>query len=41
MRELAWHLFTWGDRIRVVGPPSLQDMLVSEIEVARKAHVRF
>jgi len=40
MRELAWHLFTWGDKIRVVGPPALQEMLVSEIEVARQAHVR-
>jgi len=40
MRELAWHLFTWGDRIRVVAPPALQDMLVGEIEVARRAHVR-
>lgn len=40
MRELAWHLFTWGDRIRVVAPSALQDMLVQEIEVARRAHVR-
>ena len=38
MRELAWHLFTWGDKIRVVGPPALQEMLVNEIEVARRAH---
>ena len=40
MRELAWHLFTWGDKIRVVAPQTLQDMLVSEIELARRAHVR-
>jgi len=40
MRELAWHLFTWGDKIRVVEPPALQAMLESEIEVARRTHVR-
>ena len=40
MRELAWHLFTWGDKIRVVAPQTLQDMLVSEIEIARRTHVR-
>ncbi|WP_293903852.1 YafY family protein [Phenylobacterium sp.] len=40
MRELAWHLFTWGDKVRVVAPQALQDMLVGEIEIARRAHVR-
>jgi predicted DNA-binding transcriptional regulator YafY len=40
MRELAWHLFTWGDKVQVVGPPALQDMLVGEIEVAVRTHVR-
>jgi len=40
MRELAWHLFTWGDKVRVVAPPALQNILISEIEVARRAHVR-
>jgi predicted DNA-binding transcriptional regulator YafY len=40
MRELAWHLFTWGDKLEVVGPQALKDMLVGEIEVARAAHVR-
>lgn len=41
MRELAWHLFTWGDKAEVVAPPALQDLLVQEIEVARRTHVRF
>ena len=41
MRELAWHLFTWGDKAEVVAPQALQDMLVEEIEVARRTHVRF
>lgn len=40
MRELAWHLFTWGDRIQVLGPQRLKDMLASEIDIARRAHVR-
>jgi predicted DNA-binding transcriptional regulator YafY len=38
MRELAWHLFTWGDKVRIVAPQALQDMMVQEIEVARRAH---
>lgn len=41
MRELAWHLFTWGDKAQVVAPQALQDMLVDEIEVARRTHDRF
>lgn len=39
MRELAWHLFTWGDKLEIVEPPALQAMMVGEIEVARRAHV--
>jgi predicted DNA-binding transcriptional regulator YafY len=38
MRELAWHLFTWGDKVRVLAPPILQETLVREIETARRAH---
>ncbi len=40
MRELAWHLFTWGDKARVVEPQALKDMLKSELEIAMKTHVR-
>jgi predicted DNA-binding transcriptional regulator YafY len=40
MRELAWHLFTWGDKLRVEEPQALKDMLRSELEVAWQAHVR-
>lgn len=40
MRELAWHLFTWGDKAEVVEPQALKDMLRHELEVAWKAHVR-
>jgi len=38
MRELAWHLFTWGDKLRIVSPPALHEMMLSELEVARRAH---
>jgi predicted DNA-binding transcriptional regulator YafY len=40
MRELAWHLFTWGDRIEIVAPPALKEMMAGELAVALKAHVR-
>jgi predicted DNA-binding transcriptional regulator YafY len=40
MRELAWHLFTWGDKLQILEPPALQDMMRGEIEAALKAHVR-
>jgi predicted DNA-binding transcriptional regulator YafY len=38
MRELAWHLFTWGDKLRIVQPQALKDMMVQEIDAARRAH---
>jgi len=38
MRELAWHLFTWGDRVRVLAPAQLRATLLNEIELARSAH---
>lgn len=38
MLELAWHLFTWGDKVQVVGPPELRAILVEQIEIARRAH---
>ena len=38
MRELAWHLFTWGDRVRVRAPQILRETLAAEIETARRAH---
>ncbi len=37
MRELAWHLFTWGDKVRIVAPQALRDMMAAELEVARRA----
>ncbi|HVI33086.1 WYL domain-containing protein [Phenylobacterium sp.] len=38
MRELAWHLFTWGDQVQVLAPQRLKDILVEQIELARRAH---
>jgi len=36
MRELAWHLFTWGDKVTIEQPPELRAMLAAEIEAARR-----
>lgn len=38
MRELAWHLFTWGDKVRVVAPEILRRTLLDEIEIVRRTH---
>ena len=38
MRELAWHLFTWGDQVQVLAPERLKSILVEQIELARRAH---
>jgi predicted DNA-binding transcriptional regulator YafY len=38
MRELAWHLFTWGDQVEVLAPDVLRATLVQQIDLAAKAH---
>lgn len=38
MLELAWHLFTWGDKVRVVAPDILRETLLEQLNLARKAH---
>jgi predicted DNA-binding transcriptional regulator YafY len=38
MRELAWHLFTWGDQVEVLAPAELKETLLGQIELARRAH---
>jgi predicted DNA-binding transcriptional regulator YafY len=38
MLELAWHLFTWGDKVRVLSPDVLRATLVEQLDVARRAH---
>ena len=36
--ELAWHLFTWGDRVEVIAPDALRAVLVEELERALVRH---
>jgi predicted DNA-binding transcriptional regulator YafY len=38
MRELAWHLFTWGDKLSIVAPQALKDMMAQELAAAVRAH---
>jgi predicted DNA-binding transcriptional regulator YafY len=38
MRELAWHLFTWGNAVEILSPPSLREMMVEELRAALAAH---
>jgi predicted DNA-binding transcriptional regulator YafY len=38
MLELAWHLFTWGDKVQVVAPEVLKQTLSDQIEIARRTH---
>jgi predicted DNA-binding transcriptional regulator YafY len=38
MLELAWHLFTWGDKVEVLAPAVLKATLVQQIDIARRAH---
>jgi predicted DNA-binding transcriptional regulator YafY len=40
MRELAWHLFTWGPAVEVVAPERLRAILVEQLETALAAHRR-
>jgi predicted DNA-binding transcriptional regulator YafY len=38
MRELAWHLFTWGAAVKVVAPERLRLLLVEQLQAALAAH---
>ena len=38
MRELAWHLFTWGDSIRILAPERLRAQMAEELSAAARAH---
>ena len=38
MLELAWHLFTWQDKVEILAPPRLQDLMVTELQNALAAH---
>ncbi|RZJ85095.1 MAG: WYL domain-containing protein, partial [Brevundimonas sp.] len=37
MRELAWHLFTWGDQATIIAPPRLKAVMAGELAAARRA----
>lgn len=37
MRELAWHLFTWGEQVTIVHPARLRAVMAGELEAARRA----
>jgi predicted DNA-binding transcriptional regulator YafY len=38
MLELAWHLFTWADKVEILAPTRLQDLMVTELQNALAAH---
>ena len=38
MLELAWHLFTWADKVQVVAPEALKATLLQQLEIVRRAH---
>jgi predicted DNA-binding transcriptional regulator YafY len=40
MRELAWHLFTWGADVEVLAPDRLRLLLVEQLRTALAAHER-
>ena len=37
MRELAWHLFTWGDQVEIIGPDRLKSVMAEELAAAERA----
>ncbi len=38
MRELAWHLFTWGADVRIEGPERLKQAMAEALDAAQSAH---
>ena len=36
--ELAWHLFTWGDRVEILQPPELKRVMATELSRALARH---
>lgn len=37
MRELAWHLFTWGDQVTILSPQRLKAVMAGELAAAQRA----
>ena len=40
MRELAWHLFTWGDQVSIQAPDRLREVMAQELAAAQAALAR-
>ena len=38
MRELAFHLFTWGAQVQIVKPERLRAVMAEEIRAAAQGH---
>jgi len=38
MKELAWHLFTWEDKVKILAPQSLKDTMMAELKQALSCH---
>lgn len=38
MRELAWHLFTWRDNVKIVAPERLREVMREELRLAASVH---
>ncbi|HUO23282.1 MAG TPA: WYL domain-containing protein, partial [Caulobacteraceae bacterium] len=38
MREIAWHLFTWGDKVEILAPVSLRATLIDGLQTALARH---
>lgn len=37
MRELAWHLFTWGEQVKILAPQRLKAVMAGELAAAQRA----
>jgi len=37
MLELAWHLFTWGDKVEILAPPRLREVMAGQLDLAARA----
>lgn len=37
MRELAWHLFSWGQQVRILAPKRLKTVMAEELAAAKAA----
>ena len=37
MRELAWHLFTWGEQASILAPERLKAVMAAELAAAARA----